>query len=261
MRFARILWPIVFLIPLGVFADRFCYVNLTDPIYHGLMWLHERLPQLVLMLGVLSVATAAIRYVRFQRKLRALVALRSDPPDAVRDAFDEAAGDRVAVDVVYIDAEPSFCFSIISGRAVISRGFVELLRPEELRLIAEHEVLHIEHRDPMRAFLWHLLFAALIVPGFEALEAVLYNRRERATDRSSRRLDPATYDGLLRRFNSTMCNGAQGSAFRTSSERVSAASALRALAPTALPTTLLILLFASQIHFVQNLSYLRTHHC
>ncbi|MHB8432333.1 MAG: M48 family metalloprotease [Candidatus Tyrphobacter sp.] len=261
MRLVRVLWLIVFLIPLGFFADRFCYVNLVDPMYHGLMWLHERLPQLFVVLGVVSVATAAFRYVRIQGQLRALVALCSDPPDAIREAFDTAASGRVAVDVVYIDAEPSFCFSIVGGRVVISRGFAELLRPKELRLVAEHEVLHIVHRDPLRALLWHLLFAAMIVPGFESLEEVLYNRRERAVDISSRNLDSAIYDSLLRRFNSTMCNDVPRSAFRTRGEPVNTASALHALAPTAIPITLLILLLASHVLFVQNLPYLRTHHC
>lgn len=259
MRFARLAWLLVFLVPLGFFADRFCYLNLVDPAFHTLMWMHERLLEIFAGLAILSAAAAVARFVRIQGQLSALEALRSDPPLIVGVAFDTAGAGRVGVDLVYIDVASAFCFATIGNRVVISRGFVELLDRHELRLVAEHEETHIRHRDPQRALLWHLLFAALIVPGFEPIERMLYARREREADRHTRTLGPAIYDSLVHRFGSAMCS-TPGAAFRAL-QAPSRAEAMRVLAPTAVPIGLLILLLASHVVFVQNLPYLQTHHC
>lgn len=259
MRAARVLWPLLFLIPLGAFADRFCYVNIADPLYHGLMWLHERLPLLFLALGTASAFAAVLRYVRVQGQLRALETLGSTPPEALRHAFDNALVRTKPIELVYVDAPNIFCFTVFGGRAIVSRGFAELLNADELRLVAEHEAIHIARQDPLRALLWHLFFAALIVPGFERFEEALYARRERGVDLVARRVDPFVYDALLDRFSVTMC-GTPGAAFR-SVEPHDGASNARVLAPTAVPIALLAMLVASHAFFVQNLPYLSTHHC
>lgn len=259
MRIARVLWLLLFVIPLGVFADRFCYISFVDPLYHGLMWLHERLPMLFIAFGALSAFAAALRYSRIQGQLRALEMMRSTPPRAVREAFDLASAERAAVELVYVDVPTVFCFTVIGGRVVISRGFAELLNEDELRLVAKHEAAHISRQDPLRAILWHVFFAALIVPGFERLEDVLYARRERGVDLFVSRGDPLAYNALVGRFVSTMCS-MPGAAFRSGAPG-QGAGAVRILAPTAVPIALLTLLIVSHVLFVQNLPYLRMHHC
>ena len=263
MRLIRILWAIIFILPLGFFADRLCYVDLADPAYHSLLWLHERLPVIFAALAIISVGAALLRFMRIQGQIRSLELLSSPTPDAVSDAF-EAAAARVGcpqLTFIYIDVSAVFCFAIVSGRVVISRGFVEQLHgEEELQLVAAHEMLHVRRADPLKALLWHLFFAAWIVPGFEPLEEAFYAGRERRTDRISRALEPQRYDALLTRFGAQMCNGTPGAAFRlVSTQR--GAHVLRGLAPLLIPASLLSLLIASHVMFVQNLQYLQTHHC
>ena len=259
MRVARILWLLLFLIPLGFFADRFCYINIADPLYHGLMWLHERLPLLFVALGAVSVFAAVFRYTRIRGQLRAIEMMRSPSPLELRLAFENAAAGREPIDLVYIDVPSVFCFTVFGGRVVVSRGFEELLDADEFRLVAEHEAIHIARRDPLRALLWHLLFAALIVPGFERLEDVLYARRERHVDHFVRSVDAVVYDALLGRFDATIC-GTPGAAFRSGAPN-DGADAARILVPAAIPIALLALLVVSHVLFVKNLSYLQAHHC
>jgi len=263
MRLIRILWAILFILPLGFFADRLCYIDLADPAYHSLLWLHERLPVIFAALAVMSAGAALLRFVRIQGQIRSLESLRSRTPDAIVDAF-EVASARVGgprLTLIYIDVSSVFCFAIFSGRVVISRGFVEQLHDEEeLRLVADHETLHVRRADPLKALLWHLFFAAWIVPGFEPLEEAFYAGRERRTDRGSRALNPQRYDALLARFGAQMCNGTPGAGFRFVSTQRNA-HVLRGLAPSLVPVSLLALLIASHVLFVQNLPYLQSHHC
>ena len=260
MRAARVLWLVVFLIPLGVLADRYCYFNFTDPVYHALMWLHERLPVLFLCLAAISAGSAIIRYIRIQDRLRALEALRSTPSVGLQRAFANVDTGRDAIDLVYIDVPSAFCFTVFGGRVVISRGFSELLDNDELRLVAEHEALHIRRGDPLRALLWHLLFAALIVPGFERAEEALYARRERDVDTAARQVNPLMYDGLVQRVGRAICGGTPGAAFRSLAPQ-ECVRTLRMLAPAMIPIALLTLLVASHVLFVKNLPFLTAHHC
>ncbi len=260
MRTARVLWLLIFLIPLGVLADRFCYFDFVDPFYHGLMYLHEELPIVFLVLAAMAAGAAIVRYVRTQGQLHALEALRSTPPAELQKAFASAAAGRDEIDIVYVDVATAFCFTVFGGRVVISRGFVDLLDGNELRLVAEHETLHIRRGDPLRALLWHLLFAALIVPGFERLEDALYAGREREVDRFARHVDPPVYDGLVRRVGRAICGGTPGAAFRSLTPQ-DRASTVRMLAPAMIPIALLALLMVSHVLFVENLPYLTSHHC
>jgi len=263
MRLVRIIWAILFILPLGFFADRLCYIDLVDPMYHSLLWMHERLPAIFAVFAAISAGAALLRFVRIQGQIRALESLRSRTPDAILDAFDYAAtrAGHTRLNIVYIDVSSIFCFAIFSGRVVISRGFVEQLRgEEELRLIAAHETLHVHRADPLKALLWHLFFAAWIVPGFEPLEEAFYARRERIADGLSRALDPLRYDALLARFGARVCSGTPGAGFRSIS-RQGGALILWGLIPSIIPVSLLVLLVASHVMFVQNLPYLQSHHC
>jgi Zn-dependent protease with chaperone function len=259
VRVARFLWLLLFAIPLGVFADRFCYISSVDPLYHGLMWLHERLPLIFAVLGAASALAAGLRFSRIQGQLRALEMVRSTPPAAVREAFQQTRDAGTNVEIVYVDVANVFCFTAIRDRVILSRGFVDLLDGDEFVLVAKHEAAHIVRADPLRALLWHIFFAALIVPGFERLEEILYARRERMVDLFVARTDPATYGALLARFSTTMC-GTPGAAFRAPVAR-EGLHLIRALAPAAIPIALLAFLVTSHVLFVQNLPYLRLHHC
>ena len=263
MRFARLFWILVFLVPLGALADRLCYVDLADPTYHTLMWMHERLPLIFIALAALSAFAALLRFMRIQGQLRALEALRSRTPDPVLRAFERAAArtSNAPLDVVYIDIAAMFCFAVVSGRIVLSRGFVELLNDDELRLVAAHEVLHIRAADPIKAILWHLFFAALILPGFDRVEELLYAQRERAVDHVARKISPVAYDALLKRFDTQLCAATPSAAFRALDAPKKRMFAARALAPAIIPVTLLAVLAASHVFFVQNLPYLQSHHC
>lgn len=262
MRKFVVLGLLIFFVPLGVFADRFCFVDFIDPTYHALLWLHVRLPLILVSLSLVSAAFAALRFTRIQGQLRALVALRSSPPAHVEDAFFSAAAYAGShpLKLVYIAVPIPFCFTVFGGRIVVSRGLLDLLEPVELALIARHESLHVKARDPLKALLWHLVFAALIVPGFEPLEEVLYQRREREVDRRVNRAAPATYDRLLRRFRGAMCRATPGASFR-SIHPIAAGTVARALLPVSVPAMLLLLLAASHIAFIDNLAYLQLHHC
>ena len=259
MRIARVLLFAVLLVPLGLLAGRFCSIDVVDPVYHGLLWLHEHLLILVVTFGAVSAATAILRFARISEQLRALEMLSSETPTAVARAFARVTYQRRPAAVVYVDVPAVFCFAVFGRRVMISRGFTELLDDDELRLVAEHEVLHAERGDPLRALLWHLFFAALVVPGFDRLEAILYARRERAVDLRARSLDPPGYDALIERFDTTMCGRAPVAAFRTSG--LQAVQVVQALVPAAAPLAFLAMLLTSQILFTSNLSYLLAHHC
>ena len=58
IRWLRILWPVVFLIPLGFWAGRYCALSITDPVYHAILWAHERIWMIWAALALLSVGSA-----------------------------------------------------------------------------------------------------------------------------------------------------------------------------------------------------------
>lgn len=256
------LWVLIFLIPLGFFADRLCYINLVDPSYHALLWMHERLGYFFVALALISAGAALLRFVRIQGQLRVLVTLRAATPEHVEKAFQKASsmlGLR-HVEIVYVQVPMIFCFTVFGGRVIVSQGFVDLTAPDEFALIALHEAVHIRYGDALKALLWHLLFAALIVPGFEPIEDVLYQRRERGVDQFVRRWDEQGYGALLERFNASLCLGTPAAAFR-SSVPIARTRSLAPLVSAVMPAVLLSLLFVSHALMVQNLPYLQAHHC
>lgn len=262
MRWIRLLWVLVFLLPLGFFADRLCYINVVDPSYHALLWMHERLGYLFIGLALVSAAAALLRFARIQGQLRSLTTLRAVVPHEIERAFSAAAstvGLR-RLDIVYVHVPMVFCFTVFGGRIVLSQGFVDVIATEELPLVALHEAVHIRFADPAKALLWHLFFAALIVPGFETIEDLLYQRRERGVDRFVSRVDERRYGALLDRFNASTCLGTPAAAFRSTAP-VRVQRSVRPLLSAALPASLLGLLLLSHMLVLRNLPYLQTHHC
>lgn len=262
MRWIRLLWILAFLLPLSFFADRLCYINVVDPSYHALLWMHERLGYLFIGLALVSAAAALLRFARIQGQIRSLMTLRAVVPHELERTFRAAAsalGLR-RLDIVYVRVPMVFCFTVFGGRVVLSEGFVNLLEPEELPLVALHEAVHIRSADPAKALLWHLFFAALIVPGFDAIEDLLYQRRERGVDRFVSRAEERRYGALLNRFNAPMCLGTPAAAFRRMAP-VRAQLSVRPLLSAALPASLLGLLLLSHMLVLRNLPYLQTHHC
>lgn len=262
MRWVRLLWVFVFLLPLGFFADRLCFINVVDPSYHALLWMHERLGYVFAGFALISCGAALLRFARIQGQIRSLTTLRDATPQPVEGAFRAAAaavGLR-RLDVVYVRVPMVFCFSVFGGRVILSRGFIESIDSNELPLVALHEAVHVRYADPNKALLWHLLFAALIVPGFEGLEDALYQRRERGVDRFVSVIDELGYGALLERFNTSLCLGTPAAAFRSAAP-ASAKMSLKPLLSAGVPASLLALLLLSHELMLRNLPYLQTHHC
>ncbi len=267
------IWPLIFFLPLGFLSGKLCWISVVDPAYHGLVWLHERLPLILLILAFISLSTAAYRFIRLQESLRLLLSLSVTPPLALERIFlaNQPPQDRKAK-LKYIDIEHRFCFTIFNGPSVVvSRGFVHDLSTQDLHLVAMHEFSHVKRRDPWRAIAWHLFFAALILPGFEAVETVLHLRRERMVDAGvvAQIRDAARYNQLLERC-SVRRDRAYGSICTSGvaiNERVRdmASSSPEYLWERAFPagvsTALLLLVFLSHAFFMKSLPYLQTHHC
>lgn len=257
----------MFLLPLGVFAGRFCWFDLTDPIYHGWMWLHERLGLVLIVLAVVTITAALFRFAAIQKSLSALIALGRTPPPRVRQAFAEQNGSTPRI--VYVPANQAFCFTIFDGPTVVmSSAFEQQVDDQELALVAEHESLHVRRRDPWRALAWHLSFAALILPGFEGVEQALHVARERTVDRQIEgRVPSDRYRDLLLRLSrrkdraTTLCSNAitrsRGPALGDEPSNLWIARAL----PAALSLALLTLVVLSHAVFMENLPYLQMHHC
>lgn len=272
MPWARALWPLIFLLPLGILAGRFCWLNIVDPVYHSLVWLHEHLISILLAFAVLSIAMATYRFIQVQDRLRLLRSFRSDPPADLKVVFnEEASAKQIDVRLEYIDVPTRFCFTIFSGPTiVISRGFAEDLSPYQLELVARHEVLHVQRRDPWRSMGWHLFFAGLVLPGFDAPETILHLRRERAVDLAivKQTQDAQGYQDLLKHC-SRRRDGAYG-AICTSSIGVHRGARDLDQAPGYLwehsfPAMVSIatlgLVFFSHSLFMSSLPYLKQHHC
>jgi len=272
-RWARASWPLIFLLPLGIVAGQLCWINIVDPTYHGLLWLHERLISVLIILAIVSVSVATYRFFRVQDSLRLLLSLRAEPPADLERIFStEADAQRVNAQLQYIDIPHRFCFTIFSGPSIIvSRGFIEQLDPRDLAMVAKHEVLHVRRRDPWRSIAWHLFFAGLVLPGFEPLETILHLRRERAVDTSvvQRSDDAQGYHNLLKRC-STRRDHSHGA---ICTNRIGADNQARYLdqvpqgylwkrsAPALISLATLALVFVSHSFFLTNLQYLQTHHC
>ncbi len=263
LRVARWAWPLIFLIPLTLVAGRGCRFPGVDAAYHSVLWMHENLPALYVVAAAMAAVAVAIRVARARARAATLFALATPLPPALEKAFAmESARLSVAVPALaYLDVAAPLCFALVGRRSsvVVSRGFVEGLDAEELAMVARHELLHIKHRDPLQGFVWHLAFAALILPAFSALERWLTSRRELRTNLEAADVDPDPdrYARLLAsqaRERRSLCVEAIGAPARSR-------GLLSALAAPAMVLIVLASLALSHAWFLDHLSYLSARHC
>lgn len=262
MRFIRALWPIVFLVPLSWWAARGCQFAGVDPIYHATVWVHERLGWFVAALAVLSasvvIAKIAVARIRF-RRLRDVA--EPAPPRLQRTLERLSAGLAVTVPaLLYVDLAAPIATTVFGGAIVFSRGFIEPLDEVDLELVVRHELAHIRRADATAGVLWHLAFAALLVPGFEPLERRLHASRERAAN-------VAAAKGMEERYLALVASSSRTAQLCADARLGLEAAAPRAedrwlvwIAPLAV-ACLAVALPLSHTAFRHDLPYLLTHHC
>lgn len=261
MRFARVLWPLLFLIPLSWWANRGCSIAGVDPLYHTTVWVHERLGWFVASLAAISAAVVAAKVVIARRRLRRLLDLSQPLPKALQQAFDAASKDLgIAVPtVVYLDLAMPIASTIFGPLVLLSRGFVERLDAPDLELVARHELIHAGRRDDRAGVWWHLAFVGLLVPGFDGLESRLQARRERRTNLLAAAGRESRYLELMARLSGGGQLCADAALGLEAPQRHG-----RRLIDWFAPATAVLLagaLFASHLSFQRDLPYLLAHHC
>ena len=184
MRFVRALWPAVFLVPLSWWADRGCNFAGVDPLYHTTLWIHERLGWFVAALAAVSAAVVIAKILVARIRFARLKQLAEPIPARLQTAIASAAEQLgIAVPtVLYLDVAVPIASTVFGRTILFSRGFTEALDDADLELVARHEMAHVRRHDATAGVLWHLAFAALLIPGFEALERRLHGQRERAAN-------------------------------------------------------------------------------
>ena len=262
MRFIRALWPIIFLVPLTWWADRGCELAGVDPLYHTTLWIHERLGWFLGALALLSTAVVLTKIVVARLRFARLRAFAETMPARLQAAVERASRELdVAVpSVLYVDLAPPIATTVFGRTIILSRGFIELLDDEELELVARHELAHVRHDDAAAGVLWHLAFAALLIPGFEPLERRLHARRERAAN-------VAAANGREERYLSLVARISRGADVCADARLGLEAAARRPedrwlvwVAPLAV-ACLAIALPLSHAVFRHDLPYLLAHHC
>jgi Zn-dependent protease with chaperone function len=261
LRAARWAWPLLFFLPLTMVANRGCEFPGVDGAYHSALWLHENLPTLFLIAGLLSVGAVIVQVARVRARAATLFSLESPMPSTVASAFKtEAVRLNMRIPrVAYLDVNHPLCFALVGVRPaiVLSRGFIQDLDDREIGLIVRHELLHVRHGDPTQGFAWHIAFAALLLPAFAGLERWLASRRELRTNLKAAAADPAIYAELLRsraRNQRDICVEAFAAAERPRSLATALAQPLVVLA-------VLVALVYSHEWFLQHLEFLTSHHC
>lgn len=261
LRVARWSWPLLFLVPLTLVAGRGCGFPGVDPAYHSVLWLHENLPQIYAVVGLIAVLGVGARVWGARRRADALFELSVEQPAPLRAAFEvEARSLGIGVPpIAYLDVAKPVCFALVGlpASVIVSRGFVADLEPSDLRLVARHELLHLKHHDPVCGFAWHLGFAALILPAFGLLETWLSMRRELRTNLEAAGDNPQAYTELLQRKahdKRALCAEVFSSAGQPR-------SLLRALVAPVLVALLFIALMLSHAWFLEHLGFLTSHHC
>ena len=262
MRFIRALWPIVFLIPLSWWADRGCRLAGVDPLYHSTLWIHERLGWFVAALAVTSAAVVIGKIVVARLRFARLKLLAEPLPAGLQHAIERASAELgIAVPpVLYVDIAAPIATTIFRRTILFSRGFTEPLDDGDLELVARHEIAHVQRRDATAGVLWHLVFAALLIPGFEPLERRLHAHRERAANVTAANGREKRYLSLVTRMprGSDVCAGARlglEAASRRPGDRW-----LMWFAPLAV-AALAVALPLSHAAFRHDLPYLVSHHC
>ena len=261
LRAARWGWPIIFFVPLTLVAKRGCEFPGVDAAYHATMWLHESLPLLFFLAGIISVGAVTIRVAGARDKAATLFSLATTMPPMIAFAF-EAESSRLGMvppRVAYLDVATPLCFALVGLRpaVVLSRGFVQDLDETETRMVIRHELLHVKHRDPALGFGWHVAFAALLLPAFWGLEHWLASQRELRTNLEAAEDEPTRYAALLRsraRNQRDICVEAFGRGDRPK-------SLVAALAQPVIVVIVLIALAYSHTWFLGRLAYLANHHC
>src|SRR5665213_3519318 len=127
-------------------------------------------------------------------------------------------------------------------------------------LVVRHEFAHVRRGDAAAGVLWHLVFAALLIPGFEALERRFHARRERLANLTAAEGKEQSYLSLMSRIapGADLCVGARlglEAAARRPEDRW-----LVWVAPVAV-VCLAIALPLSHLEFRHDLPYLLSHHC
>lgn len=269
VRWVRSLWPIVFLIPLGVFAGRFCRFSLTDPAYHALLSAHQDLPVILVALAALSLGSVAVSVAVSESSLNVLLRLACAPPPAIQTEFEDVRSQiGVASTLIYLDLQQRVAFPHWRANAVVlSACAVRDASRLEIRLMFLHELAHLRRRDQYRALAWRLFFALLILPGFGAVEQLLNRAREAAVDRTCMGEHPDVYSRLLQR-SSTRRDKLYGSVC-TPGVGIPGLSGLNAspqyladrTQPAAIAISVLALVLINQLFFLSALPYLKAHHC
>ena len=262
MRFVRALWPVVFLIPLSWWADRGCRFAGVDPLYHTTLWIHERLGWFVAVLAVISAAVVVGKIVVARSRFARLQLLAEPLPLRVQRAVARASAELgIAVPaVLYLDIAAPIATTIFRRTILVSRGFIEPLDDADLELVARHEIAHVQRHDATAGVLWHLAFAALLIPGFEPLERRLHARRERAANVAAADGRQPDYLALVSRMSrgADVCAGARlglEAATRRPEDRW-----LMWFAPLTV-IALAVALPLSHAAFRHDLPYLLSHHC
>ncbi|GAC1547204.1 MAG: hypothetical protein NVS2B17_31270 [Candidatus Velthaea sp.] len=261
MRFLRFVWPLVFFIPLGDFAGRYCWLTGIDPIYHTLVFTHTYMPQILLAYALVSVLVVLISDVRARAQLRQLAGFASPPPSRLKRALAQecAALGMPEPRCSYLDVEQSFCFTASGPTGVlISRGFLAPLSDEELLLALRHEIVHLRRSHPEKALAWRIVTRLLLLPGFASIERWRHARREEIADRE-------TAGGAVERYRRLLLRTAARNDTALLSWRLNALRGVRPHAisiwPAVVAAVLLVALVSSHFVFMDNAAYLMTHHC
>jgi len=262
VRFIRALWPVIFLVPLSWWAQRGCELAGVDPLYHATLWIHERLGWFVGALAVLSAGVVFTKVVVARLRFARLRNVAEPVPARVQDALERASAALGVVPptILYVDLTAPIATTVFGRTVILSRGFIEPLDDADLELVIRHEVAHVRRDDATAGVLWHLGFAALLIPGFEPLERRLHARRERAANLTAAM-------GSEERYLSLVSGIARG-ANRCADARLGLEAAARRpedrwlvwVAPVAV-VCLVVALPLSHAAFRHELPYLLSHYC
>jgi hypothetical protein len=262
VRFIRALWPVIFLVPLSWWADRGCQFAGVDPLYHTTLWVHERLGWFIGILAVISAGVVVAKISVAQLRFARLQAVADTVPERVQHAFAVACANlEVAIpNVLYVDLTVPIATTVFGRTIVLSRGFLDPLDDADLELVVRHELAHVRHGDATSGVLWHLAFAALLIPGFEPLERRLHARRERSANLTAAKGREEQYLSLVTRISrgADLCADARlglEAAARRPEDRW-----LVWIAPLVV-MCLAVALPVSHAEFRHDLPYLVSHHC
>ncbi len=262
MRFIRALWPVIFLIPLSWWAERGCRLAGVDPLYHTTLWIHERLGWFVAALAIVSAAVVVGKIVVARIRFTRLKLLAEPLPARLQHAIERVSAELgVAVPtVLYLDIAAPIATTVFRRTILFSRGFAEPLDDADLELVTRHEIAHVQRRDATAGMLWHLAFAALLIPGFEPLERRLHAQRERAANVTAANGRQERYLSLVGRIahGADLC--AEARLGLEAASRRPADRWLMWFAPAA-AIALAVALPVSHAAFRHDLPYLLSHHC